>query len=192
MYIIGIWSVYAVLLRILTTWSEMYIDITRIAYPPRNSRSSGHRCTLNVYWKFRDLDHSCTIASQSTKDTFDILWCSWYILWCSWYVPCIAASPACRAAKAGIRTIQVEARAGDVMAGAGGAAGPAPDVRHQPQGDVLRTMQNHTYWYRAQTHICINARGAVVSAALQFAWDREFKSWGYTLFCKFVFSRKTW
>ena len=46
----------------------------------------------------------------------------------------IAASTACRAAKAGIRTIQVEARAGDVMAGAGGAAGPAPDVRHQPQG----------------------------------------------------------
>ena len=30
---------------------------------------------------------------------------------------------------------QVEARAGDVMAGAGGAAGPAPDVRHQPPGD---------------------------------------------------------
>jgi hypothetical protein len=28
----------------------------------------------------------------------------------------------------------VEARAGDVMAGAGGAAGPAPDVRHQPPG----------------------------------------------------------
>ncbi len=30
---------------------------------------------------------------------------------------------------------QVEARAGDVMAGAGGAAGPAPDVRHQPPGN---------------------------------------------------------
>ena len=57
----------------------------------------------------------------------------------------ISASPACRAAKAGIRTIQVEARAGDVMAGAGGAAGPAPDVRHQPSGDVLPAMQNLTY-----------------------------------------------
>ncbi len=33
---------------------------------------------------------------------------------------------------------QVEARAGDVMAGAGGAAGPAPDVRHQPPGDAKR------------------------------------------------------
>ena len=30
----------------------------------------------------------------------------------------------------------VEARAGDVMAGTGGAAGPAPYVRHQPPGDV--------------------------------------------------------
>ena len=47
----------------------------------------------------------------------------------------IAASKPCHAADAGIRTIQVEAaRAGDVMAGAGGAAGPAPDVRHQPAG----------------------------------------------------------
>ena len=39
--------------------------------------------------------------------------------------------------------VLVEARAGDVMggavmAGAGGAAGPAPDVRHQPAGDVFR------------------------------------------------------
>ena len=57
----------------------------------------------------------------------------------------ISASPACRAAKAGIRTIEVDARAGDVMAGAGGAAGPAPDVRHQPPGDVLPAMQNLTY-----------------------------------------------
>ncbi len=31
---------------------------------------------------------------------------------------------------------QVEGRAGDVMAGAGGAAGPAPDVRHQPPIDA--------------------------------------------------------
>ncbi len=30
---------------------------------------------------------------------------------------------------------QEEARAGAVMAGAGGAAGPAQDVRHQPPGD---------------------------------------------------------
>ena len=47
----------------------------------------------------------------------------------------IAASKHCRAADLGYQQIQVEARAGDVMAGAGGAAGPAPDVRHQPPGD---------------------------------------------------------
>lgn len=38
-----------------------------------------------------------------------------------------------------------KAHAGDVMAGAGGAGGPAPDVRHQPpQGDagILPAMQN--------------------------------------------------
>ncbi len=41
---------------------------------------------------------------------------------------------------------QVEAwpaRAGDVMAGAGGAAGPAPDVRHQPPGDA-KEERGHT------------------------------------------------
>jgi hypothetical protein len=55
----------------------------------------------------------------------------------------IAASKPCHAVDAGIRTIQVEeARAGDVMAGAGGAAGPSPDVQHQAAGDV-------------QPHFCI-------------------------------------
>ena len=48
----------------------------------------------------------------------------------------IAASKHCRAADLGYREIHVEARAGDVMAGAGGAAGPAPDVRHQPPDDA--------------------------------------------------------
>ena len=32
--------------------------------------------------------------------------------------------------------IQVEAPAGDVIAGAGGAAGQAPGVGHQPSGDT--------------------------------------------------------
>ena len=42
-----------------------------------------------------------------------------------------------------------KAHACDAMAGAGGAAGPAQDVRHQPQGDVLpanrytNTMHKH-------------------------------------------------
>ncbi len=51
----------------------------------------------------------------------------------------IAASKHCRAADLGYRGIQVEALAGDVMAGAGGAAGPAPDVLHQPPGELERS-----------------------------------------------------
>jgi hypothetical protein len=39
-------------------------------------------------------------------------------------------------AKLGYREIQVAARPGDGMAGAGGGAGPAPDVRHQPPGET--------------------------------------------------------
>ena len=45
----------------------------------------------------------------------------------------IAASKPCRAAKLGIREIQVDVLTSDAMAGAGGGAGPAPDVRHQPE-----------------------------------------------------------
>ncbi len=41
----------------------------------------------------------------------------------------IAASRPCSAAKMGIREIQVDVRTSDVLAGAGGAAGSAPDVR---------------------------------------------------------------
>jgi hypothetical protein len=48
----------------------------------------------------------------------------------------IAASKPCRAANLGIRELQVDVRTSDVMAGAGGGAGPAPDVRHQPDGTV--------------------------------------------------------
>ena len=40
----------------------------------------------------------------------------------------ITHSKPCQDSNPGYREILVEARAGDVMAGAGGAAGPAPDV----------------------------------------------------------------
>ena len=50
----------------------------------------------------------------------------------------ISASKLCRAAKMGIQEIQVDVLTSDVMAGAGGGAGPAPDVRHQPEGTVCR------------------------------------------------------
>ncbi len=54
----------------------------------------------------------------------------------------IAATKPCREANMGIREIQLEVRAGGVMAGGGGAAGPAPDARHKPAGDVLAVIQN--------------------------------------------------
>ena len=63
----------------------------------------------------------------------------------------IAASKPCRAADLGYREIQVEARAGDVMAGAGGAAGPAPDVRHQPPGDVIEESRACSIYTLLQT-----------------------------------------
>ena len=44
----------------------------------------------------------------------------------------ISAAKACFAADLGFSEIRVDARSGDVMAGLGGAAGPAPDVLHQP------------------------------------------------------------
>ncbi len=48
----------------------------------------------------------------------------------------ISASKACFAADLGFLEIQVEALASDIMAGGGGGAGSAPDVRHQPPGDA--------------------------------------------------------
>jgi hypothetical protein len=57
----------------------------------------------------------------------------------------IAASKPCSEANMGIREIILEARAGDVMAGGGGAAGPAPDVRHQPRpaGDMQAEIRDN-------------------------------------------------
>ena len=73
----------------------------------------------------------------------------------------IAASQACHAANLGVREIHVEARAGDVMAGAGGAAGPAPDVRHQPAGTCHLKFQTWKYII-TQQQVSINARSSVV------------------------------
>jgi hypothetical protein len=55
----------------------------------------------------------------------------------------IAATKPCCEANMGIREILMEARAGDVMACGGGAAGPAPDVRHQSAGDVQAEIRNN-------------------------------------------------
>ena len=68
----------------------------------------------------------------------------------------IAAAKPCREANLGIRELQVEARAGDVMAGGGGAAGPAPDVRHQPAGDVPGEItKQYTDTQKEAVRVCI-------------------------------------
>ncbi len=61
----------------------------------------------------------------------------------------------------GIREILLEARAGYVMAGGWGAAGPAPDVRHQPAGDVQAKIRYIRY-IPYKHNQSINTRGLVV------------------------------
>ena len=46
----------------------------------------------------------------------------------------IAKSPACKLADLGMREIVLETRQTDAMVGGSGAAGPAPELRHQPPG----------------------------------------------------------
>jgi hypothetical protein len=69
----------------------------------------------------------------------------------------IRGSKPCFAADLGFKEIHVEARPGDVMAGAGGAAGPAPDVRHQPPGEEIDI-------YNDSGSYCISASRTVVKA----------------------------
>ncbi len=49
----------------------------------------------------------------------------------------------CFAAGLGFKEIHVEARPGDVMAGAGGEAGPALDVRHHSPGKTEYIYHNY-------------------------------------------------
>ena len=62
----------------------------------------------------------------------------------------ISATEACFAADRGFKEIRVDARAGDVMAGAGGAAGPAPDVRHQPPGEMILLIHQPLYYIQSR------------------------------------------
>jgi hypothetical protein len=59
----------------------------------------------------------------------------------------IAASKSCKDARLGFRAIQVQARAGDVIARGGGAAGPAPTIRHQAPGAQTRRFTVTIYIY---------------------------------------------
>jgi hypothetical protein len=66
------------------------------------------------------------------------------------------------------REIHVDAWASDVMAGAGGAAGPAPDERHQPPGKTIYIYCNYSYYY-------IISGSSVVKATRWNSHDRGFK-----------------
>jgi hypothetical protein len=57
----------------------------------------------------------------------------------------IARSKPCSQAQLGFHEIHVQARAGDVMAGGGGAAGPAPSIRHQPPGALPKSLTELNY-----------------------------------------------
>jgi hypothetical protein len=76
----------------------------------------------------------------------------------------IAASKPCREVNMGIREILLAARAGDVMAGGGGAAGPAQDVRHQPADDVQVEIRNN---------ILIPCQTQFKASTLVVEWSRQ-------------------
>jgi hypothetical protein len=93
--------------------------LTKCANDRRGARGRAH-CTSTG-----ELSHRCMFLNRASVQRH------------------IAASKPCRDANMGIREILLEARAGDVMSGGGGAAGPTPDVRHQPAGDVQADIQNN-------------------------------------------------
>ena len=60
----------------------------------------------------------------------------------------VGKSPDCRKLGLGWREINIAAGTGaDVMAGGAGAAGPAPDMRHQPPGypELFQYISVNTY-----------------------------------------------
>ena len=113
------WSVYTLLLIAVATMAS------RVSVPAACPATAGLGCRAT-----RFVCAKCTETSQlSSRGLF---------LSRAAVRRHIAASKPCRSAKLGIREIQVDVRTSDVMAGAGGGAGPAPDVRHQPEGTVCR------------------------------------------------------
>ncbi len=88
------------------------VKVSRRTYDRRGALGRGH-CTLTG-----EFSHRCMFLNRASVRRH------------------IAASKPCRDANMGIREILLKAWADDVMAGGGGAAGPAQDVRHQPAGHV--------------------------------------------------------
>ncbi len=78
-------------------------------------------------------------------------------------------SKACFAASLSFKEIHVEARPSDVMAGVGGAAVPATDVRHHPPGKIVDLYCNYCVLH-------IDAASTVVKAAGCYAGGLGFES----------------
>ena len=68
----------------------------------------------------------------------------------------IAKNSKCRATGSGLRTVVVESRPSDTMAGGSGAAGPLPDLRHQPPG--LFSVKKSRGRYKHRLTILIYSR----------------------------------
>jgi hypothetical protein len=100
----------------------------------------------------------------------------------------IRASKACFAAGLGfIKEIHVEARPGDVTAGAGGAAGPAPDARHQPPGKIVIVYCNYCTVQNDAASTVVKAAGCY-AGGLGF----EFSPMQFFAFLGFVYRHMNW
>ncbi len=113
------------------------VKVSQRSYDRRGARGRAH-CTSTG-----ELSHRCMFLNRASVRRH------------------IAALKPCRDANMGIREILLEVRAGDVMAGGGGAAGPAPDVRHQPAGDVQAEIRKNIL-IPCKHGQSINTRGLVV------------------------------
>jgi hypothetical protein len=100
--------------------------------PPSRLSSAG---PVSLSWQ--DSDVNCTATGHLSS--------RWLILRRAGVLSYIRASGSkpCFAAGLGFTVIHVEARPGDVMAGADGAAGPEPDVRHQTPGRTVYIYHNY-------------------------------------------------
>ncbi len=104
----------------------------------------------------------------------------------------ISASKPCCAAKMGLPQIQVDVLTSDVLAGAGGAAGPAPDVTASDTSQKVPQVQSimfseyipHTHHIQ---HQGLFTGSLVVQHAACYARGCRFNSQGYALltFCFF-------
>jgi hypothetical protein len=114
------WSVSTLMLTVLVIMASR-------ASAPANGPAQELRCRVTRF--------VCAKCTETGQPSSRGLFLSQAAVWQH-----LAASKPCFTAKLGFLEIQVNVLTSDVMAGAGGAAGPAPDVRHQPEGNKFHTQ----------------------------------------------------